>query len=1213
MAQLIRDLIEIPEQVFKGDFVLKLAEGLERSEETLRDYVVTAQLADCFRLALGIVKSAVERKQSKAAYLHGSFGSGKSHFMAVLHLLLQHDVAARSIPELAPVLGDSGWAEGKKFLLVPYHLIGANNLEEAVLGHYVEHIRKLRPEAPLPAVFMAEGLFADASKLRMQLGDGPFFEKLNEGKSAGGWGSFGAGSWDAERFGRALKAPPNDSLRLELVGDLVAKFFSAYERFAASQGEGYVSLDAGLSVISKHAKELGYDAVVLFLDELILWLASRVTDLEFVSREGSKLAKLVEAEHADRPVPIISFVARQRDLRELVGNHLPGAEKLSFSDTLKWWEGRFEKVTLEDQNLAEIASRRLLRPKNEEAKRALDAAFAETKRVRDEVFSTLVTSTGNEASFRSVYPFSPALVQALVALSSALQRERTALRVMLQLLVDQRDTLRLGDLVPVGDLYDVIASGDEPFTEEMRIHFEHAKKLYAAKLQPELERQHGLTKSQVAGLPFDDARAAAFRGDDRIIKTLLLGALVPDVEVFRGLTAATLSALNHGSIRSPIPGNESKLVLSKCRQWATRIGEIKIGEGSGNPSISIQLSGVDTEAVLEGAAAEDNFGNRKRTLKQLLFQQLGVEGEDDLYVRHEILWRGTKRGSDVVFANIRELAVGSLRARSESDWKVVIDFPFDSEGHGAKDDLARLEEFRGREGESSTLCWVPTFLSQSTLQDLGRFVRIEFLLASEERLKAHASHLSATDRAQARALLDNQRTQLKQRLISALEAAYGVTEDRNGLTDGALDLSDRFQSLDSRFSPQPPAAANLGDAFSLLLAQILGHRLPDHPEFEMEVRSKELKKVLEVASRAAHSPAGRVEVVKEDRSVVRAIANPLGLGEMHEAAFVLGDRWRNALTQAAATAGVPLTVRALRPAFDLPRPRGLTREVQDLLLLVFAEQTNRSFFLHGGAVRAELGAIDDGFELRAQQLPTEADWKAVGERAAKLFGLAPGSFLSTTHVTALEGELREIAKSRRGPCAALVEELERWMKEFGPPPEAAPRRLQTARAALAVVQAIEHAPADCLRQLLDAGIPTTLEAMATSGRKAEETVAILRDAQMGLLRAVQRLGDHRAGRAEALLGKLREALGHDELAIALVPVIREVVEGAAGLLAEAVPVSPPLPSKTGWTVAEQGERELLGAEEARAAFLELEKKLTPDRANRRLLVRWAVEERKGGS
>ena len=67
-------------------------------------------------------------------------------------------------------------------------------------------------------------------------------------------------------------------------------------------------------------RDLGYDGLILFLDELILWLASQAADLKFVHQEGQKLAKLVEAQSPDRPVPIVSFVARQRDLSELIGD-----------------------------------------------------------------------------------------------------------------------------------------------------------------------------------------------------------------------------------------------------------------------------------------------------------------------------------------------------------------------------------------------------------------------------------------------------------------------------------------------------------------------------------------------------------------------------------------------------------------------------------------------------------------------------------------------------------------------------------------------------------------------------------------------------------------------------------------------------------------------------------------------------------------------------
>ncbi|MGH9891083.1 MAG: DUF6079 family protein, partial [bacterium] len=228
---LIQELIDLPEQVHRGDFVLRLTEGVTKPEATLESYVVTPQLVSCFADALAFIRGAVEGRTSKAAYLHGSFGSGKSHFMAVLHLLLQENPKARSIRELAPVVAKhSGWIEGKRFLLVPYHMIGARSMESAILGHYAEHVRKLHPEARVPGVYLAEGIFENARKLRVQMGDEKFFEALNAGSGGGGgdWGELEKG-WDAERFEAAMRAPVRSEERVRLVGDLVNRLLTAYQ------------------------------------------------------------------------------------------------------------------------------------------------------------------------------------------------------------------------------------------------------------------------------------------------------------------------------------------------------------------------------------------------------------------------------------------------------------------------------------------------------------------------------------------------------------------------------------------------------------------------------------------------------------------------------------------------------------------------------------------------------------------------------------------------------------------------------------------------------------------------------------------------------------------------------------------------------------------------------------------------------------------------
>ena len=147
----IADIFDLPVRVHQGDYVLRLSEGVEDAEGTLKHYVETPQLVRCFDGALSLIGSAVRENTSKGAYLHGSFGSGKSHFMAVLTLLLRGDARARSIPELAGAVATANaWSTGRQFLVVPYHMIGATSMESAILGRYAEHVRSEHPEAPTP-------------------------------------------------------------------------------------------------------------------------------------------------------------------------------------------------------------------------------------------------------------------------------------------------------------------------------------------------------------------------------------------------------------------------------------------------------------------------------------------------------------------------------------------------------------------------------------------------------------------------------------------------------------------------------------------------------------------------------------------------------------------------------------------------------------------------------------------------------------------------------------------------------------------------------------------------------------------------------------------------------------------------------------------------------------------------------------------------------
>lgn len=1225
MKRLLSSVIEIPERVHKGDFVLGLSQGVKDPAATLKDYVVTDQLVGCFDDALSFIRGSLESGNSKAAFLHGSFGSGKSHFMAVMHLLLSHNPDVRSVPELAPVIGrHTAWLDGRKLLLVATHMIGADNLETPIFDAYVQTVTKRHPGAALPGVYLTDRIFENAQAMRAQQGDELFFRVLSGTKTqaSSGWGSLDA-AWDKERFEEALSAPPKSALRLQLVGDLVANVLTAYRDIAKVRGEGYVSLDEGLSIISRHAQSLGYDGVVLFLDELILWLASHVADMAFINREGPKLSKLVEATSADRPVPIISFVARQRDLRELVGAHIPGAEQLGFADVLKHWEDRFHRIHLDDKNLPDIVARRLLKPVSAEAAAELRAAFSQIVRMRDETLQTLLTTDAARGMFEKVYPFSPALLQTLVAVSSALQRTRTAIRLLLQLLVARRSDLWLGEVVPVGDLWDVVADGDEPFMDAMRISFERARKLYTHKLRPLLEGAHGVRWDDLRNLPADDQKRTAFRADDRLLKTLLLAALVPEVESLRNLTANRLAALNYGSIQSTIPGREGRLILERLRSWSAQVGEIRLSEDR-DPIIQLQLTGVDTDSILERAKIQDSTAQRRLLLKRLLFARLGIVERDALYIEHDVLWKGTYRGVEVVYANVRELNDDSLRARGE-EWRVLIDFPFDEEHHGPADDRAKVQAFLGRGESAHTFVWLPRFFNQKTKQNLGTLVILDYLLTGE-RFVDHASHLSAVDRAAARALLESQKSQLEGTIGQALLEAYGVTgsSDRPNYVESSHSIDQTFVSLEPTLSLTPPVAVDLRDALEKIIGQLLSWQFPAHPDFEEEIKSSQIKKVYAEVLRATQVRDGRIIVAKELRPLLRQIVNPIKLGDMTEGdAFLLGHHWRlhfdklyhqeDATKKGAVTGKRALTVRMLRSYIDSPRKMGLLRELQNLIILVFAAQTNRAFFQHGGPVEGKLEQLHDELELREQDLPEEAEWVEARRRAESVFGLSGMSELrSAANVAELAQKLRDKVQASREDANLLLPRLGEYYRAVGIV-EPAACRLQTARTALALLESMTGGDAkEVIRALAKAPLLPTPQAVGASVSQAKAVGAALGDSRLQVICGTRNLTDGRRDAVDAMLATLKDALLRDELALPLVPVLSASERTAVSLLAPKAAERPiPSPAKVvtkgaRHTVVSEGSRTGLSGTAVGAVLQEIAQ--ASQGKGRRLSISWTVEE-----
>ena len=1201
---LLKELLHIPDGVYQGDFVLKLTEGVGKAQETLDSYVVTPELALCFDQALGLVQSAVTGRTSKATYLHGSFGSGKSHFMAILHLILHGNPQARSIPELAAVIQKhAGWLQGKKFLLVPYHMIGMADIESGILGQYVNHLRQLHPEAPPPAVSQLGPLLINVQKEREEYGDAAFFKRLNRkvaDTTAGpGWGQVqGAedadGAYNATSFARAAQSGAGSVAHTALVTRLLETVAQGQiDSMARRQGQ-YVNLDVGLSEISRHAQSLGYDAVVLFLDELILWLASRSAESSFVHEQASKLTNLVEAQSADRPIPLISFVARQRDLRELVGEQVTGAEQLSFAQSLDWQQGRFTTITLEDRNLPAIVEKRVLIAKDAAAVAQMDQAFSQAQRqLKQHEKDILITQDFDLQAFRKLYPFSPALIEALIAISSVLQRERTALRVLLNLLYKQRDTLELGQFIPVGDLLDEVNDGTTALMPAMARRFENANKLYVGKLLPMLEQNHAIRREEALLLPQGDPRRSGFVADDRLVKTLLLSALVPEVRVLKDLTAERLVTLNYGSIRAPIPGREAQMALTRVRAWAAQVAEITVQEGP-NPRIGIRISGVDTQSILDQVQNEDNHGNRLRLVRTLLIEGLNVRQEGEQELTHPFWYRHTARQATLLFRNIRELPPSSLE-NSEPDWKVIIDFPFDEEGHTPDEDKRVMRQFLDQHKSGArTLCWMPSFLGVQALQELGTLVRLRNILASGDKFESLATHLSVQDRLVAREQLEGQRNNLEKRIGGHLLAAYGLGKPDTGVLASMtlLEPADHFQSLYPGFELRVPSAANLGGALLALLYQAMEFEFPAAPDFLTDVKPAVIRKVYELIQPATQRPDGRQPIEKSDRKLLHDIANPLKLGEMNMDSnmFVQGDYWRGKFERKIAP-GIAPGVRELRGWMDEPKKMGLDTDTQNLIIRLFADQTNRIVMRHG--VPAEgLKNLADDCVLQSFRLPTEALWLEAQRRAGAIFGLASDRQtvgLTARAVTWLRDELQKKARAAVVTCRDYASELRlRWLAQSGAELPAAtpqwPVRLQSAQATLDLCQQLAGcSQEETLEELVRARVCSSETAMGSCVSQAGEWAAVLRTTSWDLIEAAGKLSDARQEAGQRLLQQVRQALSLDNQAIDLAPTLQMAQKEALKQITWKEKPVIVLPTEVVWREAQRRAGVIFGLASARQA------------------------------
>lgn len=1179
----LRDVLDMPESVHAGDFKVELTGGFTETELRVEQYVVTEQLRAAFGEAMSIVRAAVRDGSSHAAYLHGSFGSGKSHFLTVLHAILNNSPAARAKPAVQPIVAEHDeWLAGKQFLMVPYHLVGASDVDSAILGGYVATVRALHPEAPTPAVYRADAMLVDAKRQRRFLDDDTkFVEWLGTRNpvTAHGAGEVDdldvidggdVAAWSGTDLDHAFAAPAGDPVREALVSALLSGPMSSYVRGATGDAAAFLPLETGLSVVTRHARELGYDGLILFLDELILWLQAHMSDQQFVNTQVSKLVKLIESGEVDRALPIVSFISRQRDLTKLVGEDVTGADVKNLEAQVEYLAGRFDVVNLEDRNLPAIIKERVLKPKP--GKQAeIDRAFGgieSSKQLERDVLLDAGGATGASwEDFKAVYPLSPALLNVLVALSGALQRERTGLKLLQEMLHRRRDDMKLGELIPLGDLWDVLETGTgEAFSDQLRQESESAARFYHNARNFLLQKYGGEETPQ-------------FRGEDRVVKTLILAALAPNVPALARLTGDRLAALNHGSIRSRV-ASAGSVVVKNLRELETEHGEIR-HEGEQNPVFRLVLSDLDTKPYLDAVGEQDSIGARRVWVKRKLWELLGIGDAEEFVAKKEIVWHGTRRTCEFVFANVRDRQeLPDVRFSPDLNGRVrfILDYPFDDADHGPRDDAARVADL-GRECNEPTLVWLPHFFSTQKSAQLGQLIKIRYLLA-QNRLDDFAGSLSPDNRMKLRNQLAAQAENLESQLGAALAQLYGIASYDEATVGAQVGEGGHVLSLRTGHTPRRLLGGAGFEQNLLALADDLFTSLyPKHPDFDPNGNRKavtlgELRTVLGWITRAMEDPARRVVVDGKQLPLVKRIVHPLELGQVSDGPLNVSTDWRRHIDQCAGQHGVaddyPVDEIRRWITEDLGYA-GLDKSFLNLIVATYALLADRAWVLHGSplAEPPDLDRIGPGHALRAQELPGTDEFTTARHRAAVLFGVHVPELLSARNAARLATEVREKSAELQHAANGVRRSLGDHREALGLTARLADELTDRERTAnetaeLAIELGGNHDSTALVRYLASAGLAATDEVLAKALTSAPEVERTLQHAQwqvLGSAHGFTAREDQIGERARGLFAKLADVAAADELVQPLAPMLEQAGRDALALVTEAAehagPTTPP--------------------------------------------------------
>jgi hypothetical protein len=288
---------------------------------------------------------------------------------------------------------------------------------------------------------------------------------------------------------------------------------------------------------------------------------------------------------------------------------------------------------------------------------------------------------------------------------------------------------------------------------------------------------------------------------------------------------------------------------------------------------------------------------------------------------------------------------------------------------------------------------------------------------------------------------------------------------------------------------------------------------------------------------------------------MRQIANTLKLGEMGETHFVIGEKWKDHFHRMAAKGeGLDkIRITDLSAWIDEPEAMGLPSLLQDLIIMVFSQQTNRAFTLHGGPVEPELGKIHEQCVLKQQALPLESEWLKAVELAQTALGISGlPNFLSGQSVL----KFSELVKMEVSQNLDLAQKLRTALQEraldFGETGDF--ERLKTAKDSVKLLTMVkDRSDTPLIQALAELELNTPGEAIGTSLKKAADIASRLKTCDLTAINSIAALEGQAGEKGREFREQLFEAFRRNEYAVPFVQTFDTINHAAIQLLSSLVP------------------------------------------------------------